>query len=284
MPCSRAVPSQVGVPRKFVEHLVNIADEDRDGEINYHEFTRILTADDITKIKVEGAEEQGLVQKEAAVWWNQAKNITREDMQSAQSMMAERLMERGGILKMFRVMDEDKSGRLSRGEVRMMVGLLNLETIIRPAVLEELVDMMDVDGDGAILYKVRQCHALAQSPARSPKRVCSQLKPCRCCHCLHRSLHASSRPRTSSIWRTCRSWNNPSRWRRRCQSGRRHSWQSAPWGSSDEVRLGHQRSCDGVHVTSEGLGLRSDGLSSRVWHAITGRAGACENNKLTTLS
>ena len=40
----------------MIDHLVNVADYDRDGEINYQEFARILTCDDITKIKREGAE------------------------------------------------------------------------------------------------------------------------------------------------------------------------------------------------------------------------------------
>lgn len=50
----------VGVPKKFIEHLVNVADSDRDGEINHAEFSRILTCDDITKFKAEGSD-QGIV-------------------------------------------------------------------------------------------------------------------------------------------------------------------------------------------------------------------------------
>lgn len=142
----------VGVPKKFIEHMVNIADADRDGEINYHEFTRILSCDDITKIKVAGAEDEGLVVKQNEGWWDEAKKITREEMRQCQSMMAERLAAKGGILATFRSIDEDKSGKLSRFEVRMVVQHLNLESIVRPAVLEAIVDMMDGDGDGDIKY------------------------------------------------------------------------------------------------------------------------------------
>ena len=54
---------------------------------------------------------------------------------------------------MFRLIDEDKSGSCSRGEMRQLVLNLNLEAIIRPAVIEELINLMDVDGDGSIMYK-----------------------------------------------------------------------------------------------------------------------------------
>ena len=44
------------------------------------------------------------------------------------------LAERGGIHKMFRAIDEDKSGWASRKEMRMLMLNLNLETIIKPKV------------------------------------------------------------------------------------------------------------------------------------------------------
>ncbi len=54
---------------------------------------------------------------------------------------------------MFRAMDEDHSGACDRSEVRLMVQFLNLDTVIRPQVVEELINLMDVDGDGTIIYK-----------------------------------------------------------------------------------------------------------------------------------
>ena len=53
----------LGIPRAYLEHLVNVIDSDRDGEINYAEFAKLITCDDIVKIKVDGAEEEGLIQK-----------------------------------------------------------------------------------------------------------------------------------------------------------------------------------------------------------------------------
>lgn len=158
--CTEALLSlNVGVPRKWIDHLVNVADYDRDGEINYAEFARILTADDITTIKKEGAEEEGLVQKAAEEYWKPG--IKKSEMQAAQTRVRDMLMERGGLTKMFRAIDEDKSGSCSRQEVRQLVFNLNLEAIVRPAILEELINLMDVDGDDAITYKefVRVCTA-----------------------------------------------------------------------------------------------------------------------------
>ena len=54
---------------------------------------------------------------------------------------------------MFRAIDEDKSNKLSRKEVRQLIINLNLENIIKPKIIEELINLMDVDGDGEIELK-----------------------------------------------------------------------------------------------------------------------------------
>ena len=120
------------------------------GEINYAEFARILTVDDITKFKKKGAEQEGLVVKEEEYY---KPGITKKEMQFAQSKIREMFEERGGITKMFRAMDDDHSGACDRSEVRMMIQFLNLETVIRPQIVEELINMMDVDGDGKVTYQ-----------------------------------------------------------------------------------------------------------------------------------
>lgn len=141
----------VGLPRKFIEHLINIADSDRDGEINVAEFTRILECDDITKMKVAGAEEEGLVvrAKVSDLW---KPGIYKSELKTAQGKIKDMLEERGGITKMFRIIDEDKSGWCSRKELRMLMIHLNLESVVRPQVLEALMDLMDIDGDDQIRY------------------------------------------------------------------------------------------------------------------------------------
>jgi len=140
----------VGVPRKWIDHLVNIADYDRDGEINYSEFARILTADDIVSIKKAGAEEEGLVERK---WDIYKPGLTKTEMRSAQTKVREMLVARGGLTKMFRSIDEDKSGACSRAELRLLIRHLNLDQVVRPPVLEELLNLMDVDGDDSISFK-----------------------------------------------------------------------------------------------------------------------------------
>jgi Ca2+-binding EF-hand superfamily protein len=164
--CTDALMSMnVGVPRKWVEHLVNIADYDRDGEINYAEFAKILTIDDITTMKREGIEE-GLVEKKKDEFYKPG--ITYREMREAQQRIRSMLAERGGLTKMFRAIDVDKSGSLSRKEVRMLVLNLNLESIVRPQIVEELINLMDTDGDDEILYKefARVCTSAAGALCR----------------------------------------------------------------------------------------------------------------------
>ena len=54
---------------------------------------------------------------------------------------------------LLRNVQEDKSGWCSRKEMRQLVANLNLESVIRPVIIEELIRMMDVDGDDQIQYK-----------------------------------------------------------------------------------------------------------------------------------
>ena len=54
---------------------------------------------------------------------------------------------------MFRAIDEDKSNKLSRKEVRQLIINLNLENVIKPKIIEELINLMDVDGDNEIELK-----------------------------------------------------------------------------------------------------------------------------------
>jgi len=135
---------------------VNVADYDGDGEINYAEFANILTADDITKIKNNNNRSaDGPIDVDAMA---QKKDyykpgLKKSEMRAAQQKVRDMLLERGGLTKMFRNIDEDKSGMCSRAEVRQLILNLNLESIVRPAVLEELICLMDVDSDDAISYK-----------------------------------------------------------------------------------------------------------------------------------
>ena len=77
----------VNVPRHLLEHLINVCDYDRDGEIGYPEFARILQADDIVDIKAAGAEEEGLILKQPPKQYRNG--ITVEQMLTAHRQLKE---------------------------------------------------------------------------------------------------------------------------------------------------------------------------------------------------
>ena len=54
--------------------------------------------------------------------------------------------------KVFRTMDDDHNGWVDRKELRVLPMLTNLVHYLPPPVLEGLIDLMDLDGDGRILY------------------------------------------------------------------------------------------------------------------------------------
>ena len=53
----------------------------------------------------------------------------------------------------FRKMDDDHNGWASREEMRTLPIMTGLEHLVRTEVMEALIDLMDIDGDGRILYK-----------------------------------------------------------------------------------------------------------------------------------
>ena len=53
----------------------------------------------------------------------------------------------------FRAMDEDKNGWVDREELRTLPERTNMAHFIKPEVMEEFIEMMDIDKDGRILYK-----------------------------------------------------------------------------------------------------------------------------------
>lgn len=141
----------VNVPRHLLEHLINVCDYDRDGEIGYPEFARILQADDIVDIKAAGAEEEGLILKQPPKQYRNG--ITVEQMLTAHRQLKEFLTaENSRFRAIFRKMDEDKNGWADREEMRLLPMFCGLEALIRKEVMEEIIDFMDIDGDGRILY------------------------------------------------------------------------------------------------------------------------------------
>jgi hypothetical protein len=119
---------------------------------SYAEFAKILNVEDIVSIKTAGAEEEGLVRKAAPIEWKNG--VSKEEIRDAQQKLKEfATWDLKRFKTMFRAMDEDKSGWVDRSELRTLPNKCNLGAMIREAVMDELVSLMDYDGDGRILYK-----------------------------------------------------------------------------------------------------------------------------------
>lgn len=55
--------------------------------------------------------------------------------------------------KIYRAMDEDKNGWVDRRELHALPALTNLHYMLPLPLLDALIDLMDLDGDGRILYQ-----------------------------------------------------------------------------------------------------------------------------------
>lgn len=124
---------------------------DRDGEIDYAEFARLLSTDDIVSIKKAGAAEEGLVLKAPPKEYKPGMSI--DEFVGAQQKLKEWFSEENGrFRRIFRAMDDDHNGWVDRMELRTLTTRTNTAHMIRPQVQEALIDLMDLDGDGRILY------------------------------------------------------------------------------------------------------------------------------------
>ena len=119
---------------------------------SYQEFARVINTDDILAIKVKGAEEAGLVTKAPPKPWKNG--LTMEEVDRSQKKLREWFCEvNSRFRKTFRALDEDKGGWVDREELKILTRITGTEAFCSDAVLHELIEMMDVDGDGRILYK-----------------------------------------------------------------------------------------------------------------------------------
>lgn len=54
--------------------------------------------------------------------------------------------------RVFRAMDDDHNGWVDRDEVRTLPQRTGLAYSVKPQIMEQIIDLMDLDGDGRILY------------------------------------------------------------------------------------------------------------------------------------
>ena len=94
-------------------------------------------------------------EREAAVAYQarQPSEHMRSQMVKSQRKLQEWFCDdRKRFRRVFRAMDDDHNGWVDRDELRTLPVRTNLTYFVSPPVLEALIDLMDIDGDGRILY------------------------------------------------------------------------------------------------------------------------------------
>jgi len=139
-----------GLPHNVIDQLINIADHDGDGMVDYGEFLHFLKHGVNAKSVAISATKQGKAKDAGA----DAEHVAQ--LRQAHAMIKERIENKFGSLNLtnaFRTIDRDKSGTIDRLEMKQMLHEFNLVPAMVPdAVLEDLISRADFDGDGSIRY------------------------------------------------------------------------------------------------------------------------------------
>ena len=167
----------LGLPKRIVSRLVDIADFDGDGEISFAEFARVLTAEDIIwmkdSLRAAGAENgkvdsrlKGHAVKRAP---KVIKNgVTEDDIRNAVFNIKEKIIAKYKRLdSAFKDIDTDRTGYLSKEEFRFCLLLLNLDSAIDTKVIDVLLELVDSDGDN----EINHTEFVAMLSANDPMKV-----------------------------------------------------------------------------------------------------------------
>jgi len=154
----------LGIPDKVMEKLIDLADFDGDGTINYAEFARIFTTENVLNMKqtVQAVDTDGFGAKirYEAQMGGKAKldketgenhRVRRtgpglEKMRKAHRTLRNFILNRYGSMKAcYKEIDADGSGLVRRAELRVF--LQRLSKSIPDAVISGLIAYVDTDGD-----------------------------------------------------------------------------------------------------------------------------------------
>ena len=172
---------ELGLPDNAIHRMIDLADYDCDGTVTFAEFARIISADDIIDMKdslsasattrTAGAvNARGVLNKKDAHEEMVVPGISVKELRQAVDLIRDKLLDKYHRLDTaFKTIDADRSGHLSRAEMRFCVMTLNLEGNVRPPVIEAIVDLADVDGDNKINHR-EFCDILsAPDPTKLPQ-------------------------------------------------------------------------------------------------------------------
>jgi len=153
------------IEARLIEKLIDLADYDGDGEINYAEFARIMTAEDIMGLKdtlsggidaslAAGKVEAKGIEKHKKTYRKGGPvlrpGVTAAQLRRAQQSIRGRIENKyARLTDAFRSVDQDRTGIAERGELMRLLQTYNGEGH-PPAVLETLIDFADFEGDGEI--------------------------------------------------------------------------------------------------------------------------------------
>jgi len=136
---------------EVVSALIDLADVDGDGDINYAEFAALMTSDDVLAV---GGGQRRRTKKKAAPreeFRLYPGGPTEQDLRKGQMMLRERINAKyNSLTAAFRTIDNDHSGRLGLGELKQLAMELNI--VVDDAVLAGIIALADHDGGGDISY------------------------------------------------------------------------------------------------------------------------------------
>jgi len=140
----------------LVDKIIDIADADGSGDIDYAEFAQIMTCENILDLN-HGANAKNFADLKGAP----AKRVggptiragvNPKEVQYAQQCLKESLLTKySRLTDAFKSIDDDRTGHLEREEVKRLLVEFNIPDI-KDAAIETLIDFADYDGDGEINY------------------------------------------------------------------------------------------------------------------------------------
>jgi Ca2+-binding EF-hand superfamily protein len=140
----------------LVDKIIDIADADGSGDIDYAEFAQIMTCENIFDLN-HGANAKNFADLKGAP----AKRVggptiragvNPKEVQYAQQCLKESLLTKySRLTDAFKSIDDDRTGHLEREEVKRLLVEFNIPDI-KDAAIETLIDFADYDGDGEINY------------------------------------------------------------------------------------------------------------------------------------